>query len=122
MAKFSYRIRRRVKEGNCGFPIATIAFYGQNLDRASKAAVGIITHSGREVDILERWFCEVKDIRLDETITEQILQFIKSHNARTVVATDVIIGCPHEEVVDYPEGESCPFWANRNRFTGNIEH
>jgi hypothetical protein len=35
------------------------------------------------------------------------------------------MSCPHEERIDYPEGEkcpSCPFWANRNRFTGEIEH
>jgi len=31
-----------------------------------------------------------------------------------------IIGCPHEEGTDYPEGKSCPqcpFWAGRDRFT-----
>jgi len=125
MAKFSNRIRRRVKEGDRGFPVATIAFYGPNRDRASKVAVGIITHSGGKADILERWFCEVKDIRLDESITDQILEFIKSHNVRSVAAVDSVIGCPHEEEVDYPAGEACPkcpYWAHRNRFTGEIEN
>jgi hypothetical protein len=30
-------------------------------------------------------------------------------------------GCPHEEGVDYPEGEACPdcpFWAGRSRPIG----
>jgi hypothetical protein len=29
-----------------------------------------------------------------------------------------MLGCPHEEGIDYPEGEACPacpFWAGRER-------
>lgn len=32
-----------------------------------------------------------------------------------------IIGCPHEEGIDYPEGltcPQCPYWAKLNRWTG----
>jgi hypothetical protein len=34
---------------------------------------------------------------------------------------EAIIGCPHEEGTDYPEGEACPqcpFWQGRDRFKG----
>ncbi len=37
--------------------------------------------------------------------------------------TGAIIGCPHEEGIDYPDGEvcpQCPFWARRDRFTGEL--
>jgi hypothetical protein len=40
---------------------------------------------------------------------------------KSVVMPDRIIGCPHEEGIDYPEGESCPqcpFWEGRDRWTG----
>jgi hypothetical protein len=40
-----------------------------------------------------------------------------------VTMTDRIIGCPHEEGIDYPEGECyplCPFWAGRDRWTGEL--
>ena len=33
------------------------------------------------------------------------------------------LGCPHEEGVDYPEGQicpQCPFWAHRDRWTGEV--
>lgn len=33
--------------------------------------------------------------------------------------TDSILGCPHEEGIDYPEGGSCPqcpFWSGRDRW------
>ena len=54
-----------------------------------------------------------------------MLAFVAKHGARTVVAADRIIGCPHEESVDYPEGEwcpECPFWIGRDRFTGKVLH
>ena len=47
-----------------------------------------------------------------------MLRFVQGHGTKRVVATDRIIGCPHEEGVDYPEGKACPhcrFWAHRDR-------
>ena len=41
---------------------------------------------------------------------------------RSVVLGDRIMGCPHEEGVDY-EGDTCPecpFWAGRDRFSGEL--
>jgi hypothetical protein len=38
--------------------------------------------------------------------------------------TDRIIGCPHEEGIDY-EGDTCParpLWAGRDRWTGERLH
>ena len=53
------------------------------------------------------------------------MRFIREQGAESVVIADRIMGCPHEEGIDYPEGEkcpSCPFWAYRDRFSGAIEH
>jgi len=47
--------------------------------------------------------------------------FVQRHGVSSVATTDRIIGCPHEEGIDYPDGEvrpQSPFWANRNRWTG----
>jgi hypothetical protein len=43
---------------------------------------------------------------------------------KTVAMTDRIIGCPHEEGIDYegPVCPHCPFWANRDRWTGEVIH
>jgi hypothetical protein len=54
-------------------------------------------------------------------VHDEILKFIQQHEVKTVVMTPGIIGCPHEEGVDYPEGEVCPFcpyWATRDRWSG----
>jgi hypothetical protein len=64
-------------------------------------------------------------VRLDNKINREIVRFIKNHKVRSVALTDGIIGCPHEEGKDYPTGEvcpECPFWANRDRWTGKLLH
>jgi hypothetical protein len=98
-----------------------VALYGPDDTRATKAAVGIVAAEDAEPEALERWFSEERDVRSNPAIQSDILRFIQSHGARTVVMTDRIIGCPHEEGVDYPEGQACPrcpFWAHRDRWTG----
>lgn len=56
---------------------------------------------------LERW--AGPDVATNPEIAAKIQQFIVQHSAKNVVMTDGVIGCPHEEGIDYPEGEDCPF-------------
>jgi hypothetical protein len=116
-------LKRRARRGFRGYPVATIAFYGPDDKRASKVAVGVVTAEGAEPIALKRWFAEEGDVRTDPAVGSDILQFVRDHGAKSVVMTDGIIGCPHEEGVDYPEGSACPqcpFWAHRDRWTGDI--
>jgi hypothetical protein len=116
----SWGIRKKAKRGFRGYPVATVALYGPTDEFASKAAIGIIGGEGQEADPLERWFSADIDIREDGAIEREIVDFIRSHGAHTVAMSDGIIGCPHEEGIDYPEGTSCPecpYWAGRDRFT-----
>ena len=116
---------KKARRGFRGYPVATVAFYGPSNESASKVAVGIVSAEGAEADPLERWFADDRDVRTDSTIGEEILAFIRQHGAKTVVMSDSIIGCPHEEGTDYPEGEvcpQCPFWAHRDRWSGEIIH
>ncbi|HEY6290399.1 MAG TPA: hypothetical protein VI455_02410 [Terriglobia bacterium] len=113
-------LARRARKGFRGYPVATIAYYGPDNTRASKAAVGIVLSENAE-PLMERFFAEEDDVRYDSFIQEQILDLIKTHGVRSVVSSGGLIGCPHEEGVDYPEGKSCPmcpYWAGRDRFTG----
>lgn len=106
-----------------GYPAATVAYYGPDDTRASKIAVGIV-HEGSDSPIaMERWFVQEGDIRKDRAIATEISQFLRLHGVKSVVMTETIIGCPHEEGIHYPEGgvcPMCPFWAHRNRWTGEI--
>ena len=113
-------LRRKVKQGFRGYPIATVAFYGPTADLATKVVVAIVRDEGRKPDPLERWFSEESDVRSDLEVGDKVLAFLKEHAAKSVIVTDGLIGCPHEEGIDYPEGKSCPqcpYWAGRDRFT-----
>ena len=116
--------KKRAK-GFRGYPVAAVAFYGPDDKRATKVSVAIVASEGAEPDVLERWFSESTDVRTDPEITEAIVRFVELHGAKTIGMVDRIIGCPHEEGVDYPEDEKCPdpkcsFWAIRDRWTGDV--
>jgi hypothetical protein len=120
------RLSKKAKKGMRGWPVATIAFYGPNLTRATKVAVGIIPSQKAEADPLRDWKVDRGDVRTNPEIAREILAFIEQYQALSVVMTDRIIGCPHQEGIDY-EGEWCPdpaceFWHGRDRFTGQMVH
>ena len=104
--------------------MATIAFYGPTDQIATKIAVGYTESEAREPDILARFVGDPEsDIRNDGEVQNEIAGLLEQHNVKSVVMPDRIIGCPHEEGIDYPSGETCPkcpFWENRDRWTGEI--
>jgi len=117
-------LEKKAKRGPAGYPVGTIAFYGPDNRRASKAAVAVVPGADAEPTDLRRWFSETGDVRKDGTILEEIATFLRAHAVRSVAMMEGIIGCPHEEGIDYPEGETCPncpYWAGRNRWTGEVE-
>lgn len=115
-------LKKKAKAGFRSYPVGTVAFYGPDDGRASKVAVGIFSRADEEPAALRRWFSEAGDIRADEEIIAQVVMFLREHDVRSVSMVDRIIGCPHEEGIDYPEGEACPhcpFWKGRDRWAGS---
>jgi hypothetical protein len=118
--RFLKRLRKKARKGLRGWPIATIAFYGPNLSQATKVAVAIVPSENAEPQQLRDWKLAHGDIRADVRVAREILEFIEEHGVLSVAMTDTIIGCPHQEGIDY-QGEWCPvceFWHGRDRFTG----
>ena len=115
------QVAKKAQRGFRGHPLATVALYGPTDRIATKVAVGIVPAEDAEVDELQRWSVERGDVRSDQVIEMEIMQMLFRRNVRTVVMTPGIIGCPHEEGADYPEGgvcPRCPFWAGRDRWAG----
>src|SRR5271163_1824901 len=118
--RFLKRLSKKARKGLRGWPIATIAFYGPNLSQATKVAVGIVPSEDAAVEELRDWKVDHGDIRADPGIAREILEFLEKHQVRSVAMSGGVIGCPHQEGIDY-EGEWCPvceFWHGRDRFTG----
>lgn len=124
MMRAKKSLEKKSKKGFKGYPMATIAFYGPSNQLATKIALGIISYENAE-PIMMKWMNSEIDIRHNEPVMKEILKAINEGEAKSVLMVDKIIGCPHEEGMDYPEGESCqqcPYWLNRNRWTGDIFH
>ncbi len=114
-------LRKKAKAGVRAHPAGTVAFYGPDDRRASKAVAAVIPSEGAEPTELRLWFVETHDARHDAQVLAEITEHLKARGVRSVAMMDRIIGCPHEEAIDYPEGEdcpTCPFWAGRDRWTG----
>jgi hypothetical protein len=122
--RFLKRLRKKARKGMRGWPVATVAFYGPSLSQATKVVVSIVPSENAEPRELRDWKLVAGDVRSDPAVAEEIMAFIDLHGVLSIVMTDGIIGCPHQEGIDY-EGEWCPvceFWHGRDRFTGQRVH
>lgn len=114
-------LAKKGKRGFAGFPAVTVAFYGVDDLTATKAVAALVPSADEEPTALERFVVENGDARRDPNVGDAILAFVKAHGAASVLMSERIIGCPHEEGADYPAGEkcpSCPFWHDRDRWSG----
>ena len=68
---------------------------------------------------MQTWVTEAADVRSDPRVAADVAAFISSHRVKHTMEADRIIGCPHDEGIDYPMGRTCPqcpFWAGIDRF------
>jgi hypothetical protein len=79
----------------------------RNLSQATKVTVGIVPSENAQVKELRDWKVDRGDIRADPGIAQEILEFIEQRRVLSVAMTDSLIGCPHQQGIDY-EGEWCP--------------
>ncbi|ESQ87475.1 hypothetical protein ABAC460_19300 [Asticcacaulis sp. AC460] len=116
-------LEKKAKKGARSYPIGTIAFYGPDNTRASKVSVSIMAEPDSEPEDMRRWFSDTGDVRKDSSVIVEIVDFLHENDVHSVAMVDRLIGCPHEEGIDYPEGEECPsctYWAGRDRWTGKL--
>jgi hypothetical protein len=118
MAGMTKRSRRRRA---ADFPVATITAYGTDNTRATKLVVSIVQRPGGPAPRgIRTWTTETADVRSDPNVAAEVAAFVSDCRVKRTVAADRIIGCPHQEGIDYPMGRicpQCPFWAGVDRFT-----
>ena len=69
---------------------------------------------------MRTWSTDAGDVRNDPVIAAELADWLRSQGIKDTLSYDRIIGCPHEEGIDYPIGRTCPqcpFWASIDRFT-----
>jgi hypothetical protein len=118
--KARYLLHKKARRRSHTYPVGTIAYYGRDDQRATKVVVGILDQQNNII-AMKKWFSDDEDVRLSSTIAQQIVDFLEQEHADRVVMPERIIGCPHEEGIDYPTGGTCPhcpFWKGKDRWTG----
>ena len=117
MKKFS----RSHSTRSARYPLGTIAAYGPDNTVATKLVASVLERPGqRDPSVTRTWTTLEVDVRYDRTIAADVARFLAEHGVKESATADRIIGCPHEEGVDYPMGRTCPrcsFWAGIDRFT-----
>jgi hypothetical protein len=74
----------------------------------------------REPRLMRTWTLETADVRSDPHVAAEVATFIADSGVKKTVNADRILGCPHQEGIDYPMGRACPqcsFWSRIDRFT-----
>ena len=100
------------------YPIGTVALYGPTDKLAIKLVAAIIPAERATPTAMKKWFSKNSDIREDTTVQSELSVFLKAQNVTRAVVTEEVIGCPHEEGIDYPKGTSCPlcpFWSTKHK-------
>ncbi len=104
--------------------VVTISLYGKNDQVASKLVATTLHMGSKKIKEMKKWYSDTEeDIREIPEVVKELAAFVGKWNPKIVSSLDKIIGCPHEEGIDYPENESCPecpFWSYRDRFTGEL--
>lgn len=96
------------------YPIGTLAYYGPDDQTCTKIVASVINAPNARPQF-RQW--EDMDICDDPHAVAEIGAFFRLNGVQDVVMTDGVIGCPHEEGLDYAEGTQCPhcpFWLDRN--------
>jgi sugar phosphate isomerase/epimerase len=112
-------LRKFAERGYAGYPVATLAFYGPDDRKATKAVLGIIETEGVEPR-LHTWGGETadKDLHYDLNLQNELVRIIQREGCKSLAMLEEINGCPHQEGINYLKGEFCPkctFWAGKER-------
>lgn len=106
--KYKFCCAAKGKQTSHGkYPLGTVAYYGPDDKTTTKIAACVFVSEGAE-PVLRRWLGEA-NIEKDPKIGAEIKQFFASHGVKNVAVTDGVLGCPHEEGIDFPRGQECPF-------------
>src|SRR6266480_941389 len=98
----SHMLRSNRSRGQ--YPLATISAYGPDNTRATKLVVAILRRARQDPNEIRTWSNDAGDVRNDPVIAADVADWLRRLGIKETLSYDRIIGCPHEEGVDYPLG------------------
>jgi hypothetical protein len=101
-----YEMKHHKRKKRPQYPIGTVALYGPDDKTTTKIAAGVILHDGAKA-IIKRWVAT--DVTTNPKVQQEMKDFFLQHGVKQVAMSQGNMGCPHEEGLDFPHGEDCPF-------------
>ena len=99
-------MERRKSKKPSDYPLSTVALYGPDDRTTTKIAAGVILHDGADA-IIKRWV--TTDVTTNSKVQQEMKDFFLQHGVKSVAMSRGNMGCQHEEGLDFPHGEDCPF-------------
>ena len=88
LEKSTARIAKRVKKGFQGYPLISLAYFGESADYATEVVITFIAEEGASAQ--EQKFSSNADAKTDITIQTTLLKIIERADAKTVAEVDGI--------------------------------
>lgn len=92
------------------YPVGTLAYYGPDDQSCSRIIASVVNAPNARPQFRD-WLGD--DVCVDPQVAAEIGEFFRLNRVSDVIMTEGVIGCPHDQGLDYPDGEKCPqcpFW------------
>jgi hypothetical protein len=101
-----YEAKRRKKKRRPKYPLGIVALYGPDDQTTTKVTAAVIEAKDSQ-PVMKRWVST--GVMENPKVERQLREFFTRHGVESVTMSEGNMGCPHEEGLDYPRGEDCPF-------------
>lgn len=94
------------------YPIGILAYYGPDDQTCTKIIASVINAPNARPHS-RVW--QAQGVCEDPLVAAEIGDFFRLSSVQDVVMTEGVVGCPHEEGIDFPQGEyclECSFWQD----------
>ena len=89
------------------YPLGVITCYGFDDTTTTKITATVFAAPDDDAGRARSWMGS--NIVHSPEMQGEVAEFVVTHGVKTVVMSYGNVGCPHEEGLDYPTGEDCPF-------------
>lgn len=104
---------RKVLNEKSSYPLGTLMYFGPDNVTITKI-VAVVISAKNASPIAKSW--SSSKVSSDPKVAAEIGQFYLKNKVADVIMTDGVLGCPHDEGVDFPIGGQCPqckYWETK---------
>jgi len=106
---------RKILSERTKYPVGILAYFGPDDETITKIVALVI--KGLDIEpVLRSW--SQPGVTSDPVVAAEIGKYFLENAAEDIVMAGGVLGCPHEEGVDFPLGTECPhciYWSSHTK-------